>query len=127
MGLIKYEFCILNPTCIIVGGVFTLGEIVKEIKVDESYESFENIDCFENACNVVDSMLKLLKNDNNPYWEKFITKIPKAYYSRNIKDDPKEELLYLVCSNAFYIIDLFEHREDEDAVYFLEKCEQECC
>lgn len=101
----------------------------REIRVDERYTSFENIDCFENACVVVDNILRVLKNPelNNPFWEKFVSKIPKAYYSRNVKDDTTEALLYLVCSNSFYIDDLFESAEDEGAIYSLEKCEQECC
>ena len=101
----------------------------KEIKVDESYISFKNIDCFENACAVIDNMLRLLENpkNNNPYWEKFVPKIPKAYYTRDPKDDPSEALLYLVCSNAFYIIELFEDADDDEAIHSLEKCEQECC
>jgi len=33
--------------------------------------------------------------------------IPKAYYTRDPKDDEKEELLYLVCSNSFYLDELF--------------------
>jgi len=101
----------------------------KEIRVDESYVSFKNIDCFENACSVVDNMLRILDEPKNmnAYWEKFIPKIPKAYYSRDAKDDTKEELLYLVCSNSFYIIELFEEVDDEEAIYALEKCEQECC
>lgn len=101
----------------------------KEIMVDESYVSFKNIDCFENACSIIDNMLRLLEEpkNNNAYWEKFVAKIPKAYYSRNPKDDPSEALLYLVCSNSFYIIELFENAEDEDAIHALEKCEQECC
>lgn len=101
----------------------------KEIRVDESYTSFKNIDCFENACSIIDHMLRLLEEpkNNNAYWEKFVPKIPKAYYSRNPKDDPSEALLYLVCSNSFYIIELFENAEDEDAIHALEKCEQECC
>lgn len=101
----------------------------KEIRVDESYTSFKNIDCFENACSIIDHMLRLLEEpkNNNAYWEKFVPKIPKAYYSRNAKDDPSESLLYLVCSNSFYIIELFENTEDEDAINALEKCEQECC
>ena len=101
----------------------------KKIRVDESYESFKNIDCFENACSVVDNMLRLLKEpkNNNAYWERFIPKIPKAYYSRDAKDDTKEELLYLVCSNSFYIIEMFEDADHEEAIHALEKCEQECC
>jgi hypothetical protein len=101
----------------------------KEIRVDESYKSFKDIDCFENACLVVDNMLRLLEEPKNinAYWERFIPKIPQAYYSRDPKDDTKEELLYLVCSNSFYIIEFFEELEDEEAIYALDKCEQECC
>ena len=101
----------------------------KEIRVDESYTSFKDIDCFENACMVVDNMLRLLEEpkNNNAYWEKFVPKIPKAYYTRDAKDDTKEELLYLVCSNSFYIIEMFEEADDDDAIHSLEKCEQECC
>lgn len=100
-----------------------------EIRVDESYISFKNIDCFENACVVIDHMMRVLKDPKNMniYWEKFMPKIPKAYYSRNPKDDPEEKLLYLVCSNSFYIDDLFEDAEDEVAQLALHKCEQECC
>lgn len=101
----------------------------KNIRVDESYVSFKDIDCFENACGVIDNLLRICEKPefNNVYWEKFITKIPKAYYSRNPKEDPTEALLYLVCSNAFYIIELFEEADDEMAIQSLEKCEQECC
>ena len=100
-----------------------------EIKVDESYVSFKDIDCFENACSVIDNLIRICKdpNYNNAYWEKFITKIPEAYYSRDAKKDPTEALLYLVCSNAFYIIELFEAANDEVAIQSLDKCEQECC
>jgi hypothetical protein len=64
----------------------------KEIRVDESYISFNDIDCFENACVVVDHMLRLLEEPKNmnAYWEKFVPKIPQAYYTRNAKDDTKE-------------------------------------
>ena len=101
----------------------------KDIRVDESYVSFKDIDCFENACGVIDNLLRLCENPkyNNAYWEKIIAKIPKAYYSRDAKQDTTEELLYLVCSNAFYIIELFEEAEDEEAIHALDKCEQECC
>lgn len=101
----------------------------REIRVDESYTSFKGIDCFENACNIVDHLLRLCKEPkyNNAYWEKFIPKIPEAYYLRDEKKDSTEALLYLVCSNAFNIIELFEESEDEDAIHSLDKCEQECC
>jgi len=101
----------------------------KNIKVDESYVSFKNIDCFENACAVIDNLLRLLEKaeDKNPYWEKFISKIPKAYHTRNPKDDPAETLLYLVCSNAAIIGEFIDDSDDEEAIHALEKCESECC
>ncbi len=100
-----------------------------EIRVDESYVSFNNIDCFENACVVLDHMLRVLEDPKNMniYWKKIVPMIPKAYYSRDPKDDPKEEVLYLVCSNSFYLDELFEKADDEDAIDALNKCEQECC
>ena len=101
----------------------------KEIRVNESYTSFKDIDCFENACNIIDHLLRLCKDpkNSNAYWEKFIPKIPEAYYTRDEKKDTTEALLYLVCSNAFNIIELFEESKDEDAIHALNKCEQECC
>ena len=101
----------------------------KDIKVDESYVSFKNIDCFENACVVVDNLLRLLEKpeNSNAYWEKFVKKIPEAYYLRDAAKDPQELLLYLVCSSAAIIGEFFENIEDEEACHALEKCESECC
>lgn len=101
----------------------------KEIRVEERYESFKNIDCFENACLVIDNMLRVLKDPKNMnlYWEKIVPKIPEAYYKRDAKLDTSEELLYLVCSNVFYIEELFENAEDEEGLFILSKAEQECC
>ncbi|XOB65647.1 N(2)-fixation sustaining protein CowN [Deferribacteres bacterium DY0037] len=101
----------------------------KNIKVDESYVSFKDIDCFENACLVIDNLLRILKEpkNTNAYWEKFIEKIPEAYYARNSEQDPSEALLYLVCSCTSNIMELFEEIDDDDAIDAMSKCEQECC
>jgi len=101
----------------------------KDIRVDESYTSFKNIDCFENACLVIDNILRILEDEakNNVFWEQFVKKIPEAYYARDPKKDPRETLLLQVCLNAPYIMEFFEESEDDEAVHVLEKCEQECC
>lgn len=101
----------------------------EEIRVDERYISFENIDCFENACLVIDQLLESTKDPEhmNLYWKKIIPTIPQAYYERDSKRDDKEELLYLVCSNVFYLEELFENAENEAGLHFLRKCELECC
>ena len=48
--------------------------------------------------------------------EKIVPMIPKAYYTRNPKDDEKEAVLYLVCSNSFYLDELFEKANDEEGL-----------
>ncbi|MGB5966573.1 MAG: N(2)-fixation sustaining protein CowN [Sulfurimonadaceae bacterium] len=62
-----------------------------EIRIDERYVSFENIDCFENACLVIDCLLRVLKDAEhvNMYWEKIVPTIPQAYYDRSSKADER--------------------------------------
>jgi len=101
----------------------------EEIRIDERYVSFENIDCFENACLVIDEMFKVIEASEhvNLYWKKIIPTIPQAYYDRNSKADEKEALLYLVCSNVFYLEELFENVDHEPGLNALRRCELECC
>ncbi len=104
-------------------------ELSNEIRIDERYVSFESIDCFENACLAIDRLLAVTESQEhvNLYWKKIIPTIPQAYYSRDPKDDPNEALLYLVCSNVFYLEELFENAEDDAGLSALRKCELECC
>jgi len=99
------------------------------IRIDERYVSFANIDCFENACLVIDCLLRVLDKAEhvNLYWKKIVPTIPKAYYDRDPKADEKEALLYLVCSNVFYLEELFENEEDDAGLNALRRCELECC
>lgn len=98
-------------------------------RVEERYVSFEQIDCFENACKVVDNLLRVTRDEkyNNLYWQKVIPNLPAAYYSRNPEEDKSEVLLYFVCSNVFYLEELFEKADDEDGINALRVCELECC
>lgn len=100
-----------------------------DIRIDERYVSFENIDCFENACLVIDALLRVTARAEhvNLYWKKVIPTIPRAYYTRQKEDDVTEALLYLVCSNVFYLEELFEKEEDEAGLNALQRCELECC
>lgn len=99
---------------------------MKKCNAPDRYISFEGIDCFENACQVVDNILSLLKEKpeaNNVFWEKFTSKIPQNYYSRTADED----VLYLVCSNVFYIEELFEDYEYDSGYEAMRKAELECC
>ncbi len=99
------------------------------IRIDERYVSFEHIDCFENACLVIDELLHVVNGLDhvNLYWKKIIPTIPQAYYARSAAQDTSEALLYLVCSNVFYLEELFENTEHEAGLNALKRCELECC
>ncbi|TLS17554.1 N(2)-fixation sustaining protein CowN [Azospira oryzae] len=91
----------------------------------DRYVSFEGIDCWHNACAVVARVLHHYEGPErtNKYWEYFVAKIPPGYYS----GEPTEDLLYLVCSNTYYIEELFEKFGDAEGLQLLQRAELECC
>ncbi|CAE10119.1 hypothetical protein WS1017 [Wolinella succinogenes] len=92
----------------------------------DRYVTFERIDCFKNAHEVVSNALRVLEANpemKNPFWEKFCSKIPDSFYSYT----PQEDLLYLVCANVFYLEELFDEAEDEEGQAIMSRCEFECC
>jgi len=93
--------------------------------VADRYVSFEGIDCWANACAVVGRVLVHVEGPErtNKYWDYFVTKIPPGYYS----GEPTEDLLYLVCSNTYYIEELFEKFDDQEGLALLQRAEYECC
>jgi len=52
--------------------------------------------------------------------------LPLDYHNEYTKEGWKD-ILYLVCSNVFYISDLFEEYDFEKGIAFLDKAELECC
>lgn len=100
-------------------------------RVDERYTSFANIDCFENACKVLDQLHRVLQEHEtlyNAYWKKYVPLIPQGYFNQDVSDvKQKEDVLYFVCSKLFYIDELFEEAEDEAALHSMKLCEVECC
>ncbi|MGA9377353.1 MAG: N(2)-fixation sustaining protein CowN [Phormidium sp.] len=91
----------------------------------DRYISFEGIDCYQNAYNVLERVLHLVQDSNksNKFWKMFVKKIPEAYYNKT----HSEELIYLVCSHIYYIEELFETSHDTVGLELLTKAEFECC
>ncbi len=97
--------------------------------IEERYTSFKKIDCYKNASLVISSMNELFEikpESRNPFWDNFMDKIPDNYHEVFIKGENKD-ILYLVCSNVFYIFDLFEEYDFEKGIQLMDKCELECC
>lgn len=95
----------------------------------DRYISFNNIDCYENAKLVLDAMYELfaLKPESkNALWDRFETKLPLDYANNPI-DDLGKDTLYEVCSNVFYIEELFDEYEFEKGLELLKTAEFDCC
>ena len=100
---------------------------MQEIK--DRYVTFNNIDCYKNAVDVLDALGKLLKKQpeaNNEFWLRFYEHIPENYSELYEKEGYKD-ILYYVCSNCFYISDLFEEYDYEEGIAAMDKAELECC
>jgi hypothetical protein len=95
----------------------------------DRYVSFSNIDCYENAALVLEAMEELFAQkpeSKNDFWKEFMNRIPADYFKTFAKGDNKDTL-YEVCSNVFYIFDLFDDYEFEKGNELMDRCEIECC
>jgi len=94
----------------------------------DRYVSFENIDCYQNAIDVLDAMYALFEKipeSKNEFWERFDSLIPNDYKQQIKKEG--SDILYQVCSNVFYMDSLFEEYDWQEGIDALEKAELECC
>ncbi len=93
------------------------------------YITFENIDCYNNAKLVLDAMNELFQQESeakNEFWRRFETKLPDDYTTTPV-DELGRDTLYVVCSNVFYIEDLFERYKFEKGLQLLDTTEFDCC
>lgn len=94
----------------------------------DRYVSFENIDCYQNAIDVLDAMYALFKShpqSKNEFWKRFDSLIPDDYKEQIRKEG--SDILYQVCSNVFYMDSLFEEYDWQEGIDALDKAELECC
>lgn len=95
----------------------------------DRYITFENIDCYNDAKAVLDAMYELfslIPQSKNDFWKRFETKLPEDYASTPV-DELGRDTLYQVCSNVFYIEELFEMYEFQKGLDFLKGAEFDCC
>lgn len=95
----------------------------------DRYISFQNIDCYENAAQVLDAMEELFTlypEANDVFWIRFKALIPEDYKAIFAKKESKD-ILYHICSHVFYISALFEMYDFEKGILLMEKAEMECC
>lgn len=97
--------------------------------IKDRYVTFSNIDCYENATEVLDALYELFAlhpEAKNALWMRFETLIPHDYKTIFAKHDSKD-ILYHICSHVFYLSALFEEYHFEKGIVLMEKAELECC
>ncbi len=95
----------------------------------DRYITFENIDCYENAKSVLDAMYELFEQNpaaQDKFWKRFESKLPEDYANNHV-DDLGRDILYEVCSNVFYIEELFEKHDFTKGMDLLKCAEFDCC
>jgi len=95
----------------------------------DRYVTFENIDCYNDAKLVLDAMYELfnIKDEaKNEFWLRFETKLPNDYTTTPV-DELGRDILYVICSNVFYLEELFEKYEFEKGISLLTTIEFDCC
>lgn len=97
----------------------------QKTKKPDRYISIEGIDCFGNSLVVIQEALRILEQPEykNAFWDLFLKKLPEDYTSR----EQRHNLLYLVCSQVYYLEELFEQADSKEGIEYLGKCEYECC
>lgn len=87
----------------------------------DRYLSFDGIDCDGNARRVMQLIERCMADsENRPFWEYFMAK-------RTPRSGPPPDDLFLVHCHLNQIRELFEERDDAEALALLFKLEEECC
>ncbi|GEO82669.1 N(2)-fixation sustaining protein CowN [Pararhodospirillum oryzae] len=92
--------------------------------VPERYVSFRTIDFEGNMRRVMDHLQRYIDDPEhaNALWERFKTRLAQAEQGENAITDK----LLLLHSHVYYMVELFEDQDDEEALAALKKLEEEC-
>ncbi|WP_448189481.1 N(2)-fixation sustaining protein CowN [Azospirillum sp. sgz301742] len=88
------------------------------------YTSFASIDFEANMRVVLDHLRRYIDDPekSNAFWERFKQRLAKAESDRV----PVADKLLLMHSHVYYMVELFEDHDDEEALAALKKLEVEC-
>ncbi len=88
------------------------------------YTSFATIDFEANMAVVLGHLRRYIDDParSNAFWERFKQRLAKAEGDRV----PVADKLLLMHAHVYYMVELFEEHEDEEALAALKKLEEEC-
>lgn len=92
--------------------------------IETRYISFAEIDFDGNICRVLTHLRRYIDDPalTNPFWERFKQRLAKA----DAEAVPVADKLLLLHSHTYFMVELFEEHEDEEALAALRKLEEEC-
>ena len=88
------------------------------------YTSFSKIDFAENMRSVLAHLSRYIDDPalSNVFWERFKQRLAKA----DADAVPVADKLLLLHSHIYFMVELFEEHDDEEALSALGKLEEEC-
>lgn len=97
----------------------------KRANKPDRYKSFAGIDCMGDSRRIIQALRRHIDDPDrtNAFWQAFKRHLADAEDT----DGSKPDVLRLVCSNVYYIEELFEHYGDEEGLILLQRLEEECC
>ncbi|KAA5604948.1 N(2)-fixation sustaining protein CowN [Roseospira marina] len=93
-------------------------------RVSDRYISFEGIDFEANMAAVMEHLRRYIDHPEtgNAFWDRFKSRLADAEAS----DTPTTDKLLLLHSHTYYMAELFEDHDDEEALAALKILEEEC-
>lgn len=93
-----------------------------DASVPDRYVSFIGLDCDAKAERLMEFIRRHIDDParSNAFWEYFKKKAAGG-------SGPRPDALFLIHCNLNQIRELFEERDDEEALVLLDRIEQECC
>ena len=94
------------------------------VPASDRYVSFADINFDGNMQAVLGHLHRYIDDPakTNPFWEKFKLRMAKA----EAEARPVADRLLLLHSHVYFMVDLFEEHDDEEALAALQKLEYEC-
>jgi hypothetical protein len=90
----------------------------------DRYVSFLNIDFEGNIATVLDHLRRFIDDPEkgNAFWDRFKERLQQCETGKGGTADT----LLLLHSHVYYMVELFEEHEDEEALTALKRLEEEC-
>ncbi|ABK43708.1 conserved hypothetical protein [Magnetococcus marinus MC-1] len=91
----------------------------------DRYQSFAHIPCDAMALKLLTHLEQLLQAEDTlePFWQLFLQKAAIAKQPQPGQADA----LKLICSNSYYIFDLFAAQQDQAGEAMMDELEYQCC